>query len=174
MVRSFIITGIVIVLMPGVAVPAESASRDRDQQTRQARRTASTTVITNDLLDLWYGPPAAGPPAAATEPAPGPLLPDPLRVIDYELARRRESRNQLRRAEDRVHRAERSVQQLESRRLAIVNPYLPRPVLSAGEAQAWEGLDNAARVRLTEQAIETARAELEVARAGLQRLRRGD
>ncbi len=174
MVRSIISIGIVTALMPGVAVSEDPAPTDRERRAVQARKLSSGTVITNDLLDRLYGPSAAGPPAAATETATGPLLPDPLQVIDYELARRRENRRQLKRAEDRVQQAERSVQKLESRRLAIVNPFLPRPVLSAGEAQAWEGLDNAARVRLTEEAIETARVELEAARKSVQRLRRGD
>ena len=171
--RSIIIFGIVTALTPGVVVAAEDASRNRGEQTRQARRLAAGTVITNDLLERLYGPAASEPPSGGTETAPGPYLPDPLQALDLQLARRRESRMRLARAEDRVERAERSLQALESRRLAVANPYLPRPVLTAGEAEGWEGLDNAARLRITKEAIAAARVELEAAREGVQRLRRG-
>ncbi len=173
MVRSIIIFGIVTVLMPGVAVPQEPAPGDRAKQAEQARRLASGAVITNDVLERLYGPAQAGPPPDTAEVADGPSLPDPLKVVAFELGRRKEMRIKRGKAEERVQRAELSVQELESRRLAIVNPFLRRPVLTAGEAAAWEGLDNEARVRRTEEAIEAAREELEAARAELQRLQQG-
>jgi len=98
---------------------------------------------------------------------------DPMEELEYQLASRRTTRIILSRARARVAEAEKHVEMLESRKLAVVNPYLPRPVLTETEAAEWEGLDNVERTRLTDQAIADARTELDAARQALERIRRG-
>jgi len=167
--RSFIITAIVIALMPGVVVSGDSS----DETARQARKLADTAVITNDLLERLYGPAATGPaPVPAIAPAGYDGL-SPLEQLEYAKDRRVENLRQSERAARRVALAEATLKDLEARKLAVRNPYLRRPVLTEEEAAAWEGLDNAERVRRTEAAIGRAREELEAARSELSRLRRG-
>ena len=161
--RSIIILGIVTALMPGVVI-----SDDRPDETRsQARRLAGTTVITNDLLERLYG--RSAPVAAPVEVAPQALLMDPVAELQYQLDSRRTVRVRKARAEQRVAAAEQRIRMLQARKLAVVNPYRPRPVLTEAEAAEWEGLDNAARLHHTEEAIREARKELQAARDELAR-----
>ena len=161
--RSIIIAGIVIALLPGVAVSDDAPADTR----RQARKLADTTVITNDLLERLYGPAAPG--AAPTETVAEPVLMDAMEELEYQLDSRRTTRNARILAGERVAEAEAALKNLEARKLAVANPYLPRPVLTPTEAAEWEGLDNAGRLRHTEEAIRKARKELEAAREELSR-----
>jgi hypothetical protein len=175
MIRTVAIIGIVAVLVPG-AVPAdEETGKDpeQDRKAEQARKLATGTVITNDLLERLYGPGSSVEPVEVTEAEPLPSLPDPMAAIEFELGRRSENRIKLQRTEKRVQEAERKLNDLEARKLAIVNPYLPRPVLSQEEVAAWDQMDNAERLRVTEEAIASARKELEALRAERLRLQQG-
>ena len=72
-------------------------------------------------------------------------------------------------AEQQLAAAEARVKDLERRILAVRNPLLPRPQLSTEEAEASKGLDNVQRLKLTQEALEAARKELQEARERLRK-----
>ncbi len=161
--RTIIVLGTLLALA-SVGVSATGGNK--------AKELAATVVITNEVLSQLYGEASfpADVPATVEGSAP---LPDPLEVMEVEAGARRVLRDRAAAARGRVAALEIRLQELETRRLAIKNPFLARPVLTEEEAAEWEGRDNVARLRLTEQTIEQARKELEAEQAELARLRRG-
>src|SRR5512139_2655332 len=86
-------------------------------------------------IDLGGASPVEPPPAPAkATPPPADTSADAATVAMSERLERE-------RREKRVADAEAAIAELEKRRLAISNPYLPRPQLPPEEAAAWEGLD---------------------------------
>jgi hypothetical protein len=86
-------------------------------------------------------------------------------------AREEADRVRLAAAEKAVEDAKTRVAELESRLLAVKNPFLPRPALPPEEAAAWEGLDGVARVKRVEEQLVAARGELERAERALAAIR---
>lgn len=111
--------------------------------------------------------PPAKPEAVSSEPAP----PDPLQWMEDRKAREEAARVRLASAEKAVEDAKARVAELESRLLAVKNPFLPRPTLPPEEAAAWEGLDGVARAKRVEEQLVEARAELDRAEKALAALR---
>lgn len=121
--------------------------------------------------------------AAPVEPAPvartedaepvadAPAPPDPLQWMEDRKAREEAARVRLASAEQAVEDAKARVAELESRLLAVKNPFLPRPTLPPEEAAAWEGLDGVARAKRVEEQLVEARAELDRAEKALAALR---
>lgn len=103
----------------------------------------------------------------AIEPAP----PDPLQWMEDRKAREEADRVRLAAAEKAVEDAKTRVAELESRLLAVKNPFLPRPVLPPEEAAAWEGLDGVGRAKRVEEQLVEARADLDRAEKALAAIR---
>jgi hypothetical protein len=171
--RTIIVPGIVLALACAI-VSGDEAEQPAGEKRNRAKELAGTVVITNEVLSRLYGPAPAqtGPPAAAEEPS-AILLPDPLEAMDVAAGQRRNRRDLIIVTRKRIAALEARLQELQARKLAAANPFLPRPVLTREEEEAWEGLDGAARVQQTEAAIQAVRSELDAAREELARFSRG-
>jgi hypothetical protein len=150
-------TVLVLALVPSILAgepPVSSAD---------VKERAETVVITNDVLTNLYGPADVTEPAwtAPATPLPEPFLPDPLKQIDLELARRGDNRRTLYTIQKEITALEKRLEDLKTRRLAVSNPFLPRPTLTRDEAATWKELDGVGRVQQTEEAIEKVQTELE-------------
>ena len=171
--RTIIVLGLVSTLAwagASAGDPEKPAPTDKEK----AKELAGTVVITNEVLQQLYGP-APERPAEPVLPEVDALipLPDPMEAMDIEAGVRHNRRDRAVLTRKRITALEQRLQELETRKLAVANPYLARPVLTAEEAAQWEGLDNRERLLLTEEAIGQIREELQTARAALSRDLRG-
>lgn len=173
MKRSIIVLGFVSALAWAGAIAGDSAVAV-GEEVRKARELAGSVVITNDVLQQLYGP-APERPAAPLAPEVAVLipLPDPVEQIEVQAGAARNRRNQAVVTRKHIAELEQRLAVLKARKLAVVNPYLRRPVLTAEEAAEWVGLDNQERARHTEEAMEKTRGDLEAARLKLARLQQG-
>lgn len=148
---------------PEPRAPAPIEDEPAKAKPAPASRPAPPTKI-----DLG-GPPTATPPPAPEAPGAtddqDPTRPDAGGVA---MSKRLERE----RLEKRVTEAEAKIAELEKRRLAISNPFLPRPELPPDEAAAWEGLDGVQRRERVDKQLEAARDELEAAQKDLEALDR--
>jgi hypothetical protein len=148
-------------------------------------------VITNEDLERMFSDPAAPPegalslppadtPAGEGEPAArpsdkapsgsAPQAADPLKWMQDRQARQAEWSRQVAEAQQAVSDAEARVADLQKRLLATRNPLLARPEIPDDEKEEWAELNGPGRVELTQQQLETARAELAEAQQKLARL----
>jgi hypothetical protein len=174
MKRAIIVLGLVFVLAAAGAPAGDSAEAEQEKRNK-ARKLAGSVVITNDVLQQLYGPAPDRPvpPVVAVDAAFIPL-PDPLEAMEIEAGVARNRRDQAVVTGKRIAELEQRLKELESRKLAVLNPYLRRPVLTEEEAAAWVGLDNRERVLHTEEAMAKTRGDLEAARLRLAELQRGN
>lgn len=98
---------------------------------------------------------------------------DPLRALEAEKRAAAAQQVRIATAEKELVKAEETLKEMEKRLLALKNPYLPRPVVSPEEKEAWKGLDNVERVKRTKEQLEGVRQELERAKNRLEELRLG-
>ncbi len=163
--RGTVVAGLFLTLLP-VAHAGEPPSR-----ATAVPEWSDTVVITNDVLTSLYGEADVAEPGSTSQEAATPesFLPDPLRQIDLDLARRGDARRTVYNIQKELTVLEKKLQDLKTRRLAISNPFLPRPTLNKEEAAAWEGLDGAERVQETEDAIKKVQRELEAVQAAYSR-----
>jgi len=163
--RCTVVAGLLLTLMPAAYAgePPSPATAVLDG--------SDMVVITNDVLTSLYGEADVAEPGSTSQAAatPGSFLPDPLRQIALDLARRGDARRTVYNIRKEITVLEKKLQDLKTRRLAISNPFLPRPTLNKDEAAAWEGLDGAERVQETEDAIEKVQKELEAVREAYSR-----
>ncbi|GEM_PF-4570717 len=146
--------------------PAQGNGGDRAPRGKKARELAARKVITNEILaDLYGAAPSPAPESfASEEPAGEVKLPDPLREMHEEMARKADARRSLHQVGQEIQELERTLKDLEARKLAVLNPYLPPPRLTEEEAAEWKGLDNVERLKRTEEQIRQVRIQLQAAR----------
>jgi hypothetical protein len=146
--------------------------------TREAAiKATETTVITNEILERLYGGAADAPDSGVQVVGTRERLLaeeqaglESLERFRQRQARERTLESRISEARAEVAAAEAEVERLEKRALAVKNPYLARPVITEEEAEEWNRMDNAQRLRKTEEDIRQARERLEAAREELARL----
>jgi hypothetical protein len=136
---------------------------------------APVPVYGNDDLERMFGPPTpaaesetavvAGGDAMAPAEAPPPDgapagEPSALDEMFAAEAGKQERHQQVGEAEKRVAEARQRVAEIEKRQLAVRNPFLARPEVSAEEAEAWNAADGEQRAAKTEQDLAAAREAL--------------
>lgn len=147
---------------------AEAARPAPAVPTPAARENEVSPVPVSESVDAAPVTPTPVERKEAAEPAaPAPAPPDPSQWLEDRQARDEAARQRRAAAEKAVEDAKARVAELESRLLAVKNPFLPRPVLPPEEAAAWEGLDGAARAKRVEEQLVEARAELDGAEKAL-------
>ncbi len=151
---------------------AEAARPARSEERPAAEAIGPRPVPASEPVERGVVAPT---PAVREEPAVplaiAPAPPDPLQWMEDRKAREEADRVRLAAAEKAVEDAKTRVAELESRLLAVKNPFLPRPALPPEEAAAWEGLDGVARVKRVEEQLVAARGELERAERALAAIR---
>jgi len=155
--------------------PVRPASPTRET----AIKATETTVITNDILESLYAGGSAGAPlpdeSKGVDPRDRALANEEagkatLKKYRNEMALKRTLKRRIPEARDDVAEAEAELKRLVKRSLAVRNPFLARPVLSAEEAEEWNRMDNVERLKRTEEDIRKARERLDTAREKLSRL----
>jgi hypothetical protein len=150
---------------PIVEMPRRSAEPAKPAEPPAARpEPAPAPAPTPTVIDLGGAPPPAPPTAPPATPSSAAGEKPDAAAIALSNRLERERREQ------RVKDAEAKIAELEKRRLAISNPYLPRPELPPEEAEAWRGLDGVQRRERVDKQLEEARAELETAQQALKAL----
>lgn len=130
------------------AAAARAASR---LPTRKDPETGEEViVIDNRTLERLYGPASPARPAEPSGPqnkwwlrrsAPAPAGPSP-------------------QVQERIRKIEQELERLRRNKLALHNPFLPRPQLNEDEAKELSGMDNVQRLRQTQKRIRELEAEL--------------
>ena len=69
--------------------------------------------------------------------------------------------------------AQQKLKDLEARKIQIANPLQPRPKLTPEEEKSWANMDNVARMKANEDAIEQAKRDIEQARLDLAKAKAG-
>lgn len=158
------IVALLLLVLPVAALGAAGAEAEDDPP----------KVYTNEDLERFAEPGDATEPGASGGEGGGEAatpLPDPLREIESEEARRVSRLAQVQAAEAEVAGLREEVARLEKRALAVRNPYLPRPELPDDEARAWEGLSGPERLKRVEGQLAVAADALRDAEARLDALR---
>jgi hypothetical protein len=96
---------------------------------------------------------------------------DPLARLQAQQEAERDKAERLVDARRQVLAAEAKVAEHEARLAALRNPFLGRPQPSAEEQEAWDGSDQAGRLRIAEETLAAARQEAERARKALEEIR---
>ena len=165
-----------------------AAGESKDSKTKPKPKAEKEEVLTFTTKDMErkYGKspkpkpapqPGAGPDATAETPegktAPQPARPDPLAQLQASEQAKRDKVVQRADAQRKVEAAQEKVAGLEKRLASLRNPLLARsqPSDEDEEKDAWNGADQAGRVRMTEESLAAARDELSAASAELNKLR---
>ena len=181
--RTFLLS---IMFLVGTATAGESKdSKTKPKPKPKAEEEEVLTFTTKDM-ERKYGKspkpkpapqPGAEPDANAETPegktAPQPARPDPLAQLQASEQAKRDKVVQRADAQRTVEAAQEEVAGLEKRLASLRNPLLARsaPSDEDEERDAWNGADQAGRVRMTEESLAAARDELAAASAELNKLR---
>jgi hypothetical protein len=154
-----------------------AATAPGPQRTKAKLELRDGMVITNDVLERLVGPaPDATAGEAATEPPPEQsAAPDPLKVMQNEMAMEGQRRRMISEAEREVEAAKTKLANLEVQLLAARNPFSKRPQLSDEEKERrrTSGETAAERYERTQRLVDEARAEVAAAEEKLAQLRSG-
>jgi hypothetical protein len=110
-------------------------------------------------------------PAPDTTAAPEVKPADPLKWLQDQQARKADYDRRLGEAASAVEGAQRDVADWKRIVLEIKNPYLPRPQLSAEDAEATKPMTNAERLKWAEGRLSEAQSRLDVAQKTLDDLK---
>ena len=166
-----------------VALAAGDRSKAPEPKPKDDKEKEEVLTFTTEDMERRYGKsekpkpkskPVAEPQANAQKSEPKgkhPANPDPLSWLQARQEAKQEKAAQRAEAQRRVQAAQDKVAELQKRVASLRNPFLGRSQPTDEEKEAWKGIDQAGRLRLTEENLAAARGELEQARTALDELR---